>query len=262
MKLEGTEKKQFLLMVDPEQAAAMPRNLTPQGRAQWLASSIRTPEQVEALNLSSWRAKVRNPAVGVVKGSVPFVFGAVAALLQYAAYQKLTEDDGKAMAHEKDEAAWRLRAGLGALGGTIAELIGKAMGELGTVIPRFGQGWIALGGSLLTIFGKTAGIGGALIMAWWDWRQAKANFAEGNTGAGIAYVTSAGLGLATAGVLLFGPPLIGLVLVVLLLAVAVLIEYFKDNKVQDWLERCVWGKSQHYPNVETEMRELRLATAG
>lgn len=260
MKLEGTEKKQFLLMVDPDQAAAMPKNLTPQGRAQWLASSIRTPEQVEALNLSSWRAKVSNPAVGVVRGSVPFVFGAVAALLQYAAYQKLTEDDGKAMGHEKNEAAWRLRAGVGALAGTITELVGTGLGKVAVVVPRFGQG-LRLTGSVFGVAGKAVGIGGALIMAVWDFKQFSSNRKEGNDAVAWAYLGSAVLGGLAAVALLIGWTGIGLILVGLLMAVAVLIEYIKDNKVQDWLERCVWGKLQHYPDEETEMRELKLATA-
>jgi hypothetical protein len=55
------------------------------------------------------------------------------------------------------------------------------------------------------------------------------------------------------------------VLVVLLFGVAYLIEIYKDNKVQDWLERCVFGiapKADHYPNSKKEMAELKLAIPG
>ena len=73
MKLEGTDKKRFLVMVDPEQVSGMPRGMTQQENANWLARSIRTPEQVEDLNLSRWRTQVSNPAGGMIRGSVPFI---------------------------------------------------------------------------------------------------------------------------------------------------------------------------------------------
>jgi hypothetical protein len=261
MKLDGTERKRFLLMVDAEQAGNMPRNLTPQGQAKWLAESVRTPQDVEALNLASWRAKVRNPAAGVLKGSGPFIFGAVTALAQYAAYQKLTEDDATAMAHEKVEAVWRLRAGVGAMAGTITEMLGVGVGKIAVLVPRMGLGWMKLGGDFLELCGRRMGLGGAVIMAAWDLQQAMANAGEGNGGVGLAYGSSSILGIAATAALLLGWTGVGVILVGLVMAVAVLIEYIKDNKIQDWLERCTWGNSQHYPDADTEMRELRIATA-
>ena len=262
MKLEGTEKKRFLVMVDPDRVSNMPRGKTPQENANWLASSIRTPEQVEELNLSSWRAKVSNPIGERIKGSVPFVFGAVSALLQYQAYLKLSEDDDKAMANDKSEAQWRLRAGVVALGGTIVEQLGNGLTKLAAIAPRLGAGlkWV---GQLFSLGGRIVGLGGALIMAAWDAKQAVTNMNEGNRGAGIAYAVSAAVGLGVAGCLLVGWTGIGLILVLLLMAVAVLIEYIKDNKMQEWLKRCVWGKltTERYPDAEVEIRELRLATA-
>ena len=262
MKLDGTEKRQFLLMVDPDQVARMPRGLKPSARAQWLASSIRTPEDMEGLNLSSWKTKVGNPASAAVKGSVPFIFGTVAALLQYKAYEKLTEDEGKAMAHEHGEATWRLRAGMGAMAGTITELVGTGAERIAPLIPRWGHGFVSVSGKWLTIGGKALGLGGALVMAAWDVNQAVSNFKENNSGVGWAYLGSALFGVGAAIFLLIGWTGVGLILIALLMAVAVLIEYIKDNKVQDWLERCHWGKLQHYPDLQTELRELKLATAG
>jgi len=260
-KLDGTEKKSFLLMVDSEQAATMPKGLNAKARAEWLASSVRTPEQVEQLNLSSWRAKVSNPGAKWVKGGVPFVFGAVAALLQYNAMQKLAEDDDKAMAHEKSEAHVRMYAGIAALGGTITELVSTGLGKMGNLVPKLGQGlrsvagWVGVGGKIL-------GFAGALVMAYWDAQQAVANFSEGNNGVGWAYVASSVAGALVAVAILASWTGVGIVLVVILIGITVLLEYIKDNKVQDWLERCVWGKLAHYPDIDTEMRELRIATAG
>lgn len=258
-KLEGTEKKRFLLMVDPEQARAMPANMTAPQRAKWVASTIRTPQQVEELNLSSWRAKVGNPTTEVVKGSVPYIVGLVSAVLQYNAMQKLTEDDGKAMSHEKTESHQRLLAGQAALAGTITELVGQGMGKVASMVPKLGAGF-RWAGALFGGVGKAVGVCGALVMAWWDSKQAFQNYREGNKGVALAYGASAILGLAAAVALLIGWTGVGLVLVGLLIAVAVLIEYIKDNKVQDWLERCVWGKGgPHYKTTEEEMAELKLA---
>ena len=69
--------------------------------------------------------------------------------------------------------------------------------------------------------------------------------------------------MAATAALLLGATGIGLVLVGVLIALALVIEYVKDNKVQDWLERCVWGHgpAARYSSAEEEMTQLRTATA-
>ena len=36
-----------------------------------------------------------------------------------------------------------------------------------------------------------------------------------------------------------------------------------DDNLQDWLERCLWGKlsSERYPNLDKELAELKAATS-
>jgi peptidoglycan/LPS O-acetylase OafA/YrhL len=55
-------------------------------------------------------------------------------------------------------------------------------------------------------------------------------------------------------------PVIGL-LIALLVGISLLIEYFKDNPVQDWLERSPWGilVNQRFPDFETEHAQLQQA---
>lgn len=262
MPLDGTEKKRFFVMVDREQAGRIPQGATKQEAADWLARSIRTPEQVEELNLSRWRAQVTSPASGAIKASVPFVFGVVAALLQYHAYLKLSEDDAKAMSQDATEARARLMAGVVALGGTIAEQIGGGLGKLIEITPRLGAGF-GITGRLLSTVGRWAGLGGALVMAAFDFKQAWTNSREGNYGAGVAYALSGVLGVGAALCLMVGWTGIGLILVALLIAVAVIIEYIKDNKIQEWLKRCRWGRlsAERYPTLEVEMAQLKIATA-
>lgn len=263
-KLDGTEKKRFLLMVDPEQVRAMPKGLTAPQRAQWLASSIKSPEQVEELNLSAWRQKVGAPTRDLVSGSVPYIAGLVGAVLQYNAMQKMAEDEGKAMRHEKTEATQRLWAGRAALIGTITEMAGMSLEKVSGSVPRLAGQWTHLGGRVFTVIGKATGIGGALVMAAWDIQQGEAYRKAQNFGVAAAFYTSAVVGVGAAAALLIGATGVGLILVVLLIAVAVVLEYIKDNKVQSWLERCLWGKgsSTRYQNADEEMSELRIATAG
>ena len=52
-------------------------------------------------------------------------------------------------------------------------------------------------------------------------------------------------------------PVIGL-LVLLLIGIGILIEFIKDNPIQDWLERCPWGNltDQRYRDIRVEQAEL------
>lgn len=261
--LEGTDKKKFVLMVDPEAAAGMPKGTASQ-RATWLAGAIRTPEQFETLKQSHWRARLSNRGAGaaLLKSGIPVVTAMVGAVLQYNAMQKLAEDDGKAMKHEATEALSRLHAGVMAFGGTIVELVGMGLGKTAILLPRFARGlnFAAFG---LGIFGKAVGFLGALFMAWLDLQKADEAKREGQLGLVWAYRASAGLGVLAAIALLAGWTGIGLILVGLLIAVALIIEYFKDNKLQDWLERCQWGKGPgaRYKTVEEELSEFKKAIA-
>ena len=79
----------------------------------------------------------------------------------------------------------------------------------------------------------------------------------------ILYCLSADLGLASVFLLLIhGLGWIAAILIAAWITVSVLIETFKDNKAQDWLKRCYWGKGpdQKYNNLEFEMNEFKLAT--
>jgi hypothetical protein len=56
-------------------------------------------------------------------------------------------------------------------------------------------------------------------------------------------------------------PIIGL-LVLSAIGIGVLIEYVKDNPVQDWLERWPWGIStERYINEEIEQAQLKKAVS-
>jgi len=257
--MEGMDNKSWLLMLDPQHAQNMPSGLTPKQRAEWVAKSIRTPEQVSELELSRWRGKIE---MAGTKISSPFTFGAAIGLLQFAAMTKLWEDVDKSMAHEKPENLARLRAGMTALAGTMGEVMGMAAAKLP-------MGWLSKGqaislrlvGRFLERAGKALGLGAALVVAGFDWVRSNKELAEGNVGIAWAYRASAGLGVAAAIAFIAGWAGIGILLAVLFIAITVAIELYKDNKLQDWLERCLWGKlaAERYSDVETEMKELKIA---
>lgn len=54
---------------------------------------------------------------------------------------------------------------------------------------------------------------------------------------------------------------IGIFLALAILALAIWLEYYKDNKLQDWLERCWFGNLEGYiyPDGPTEQAEFNLA---
>jgi amino acid transporter len=90
----------------------------------------------------------------------------------------------------------------------------------------------------------------------------------------MLYTASAGLGLAVAVGSLGIASLAALtawlpVLFVLLVVVIVLIEVFKDNKIQDWLERTLWGtyrdeykKGDAYESSDFELKQFEAALQG
>lgn len=101
-------------------------------------------------------------------------------------------------------------------------------------------------------------------MAGWDIDHAITAKREGRLGLMWAYGASTVLGLAVLIVLPAGWTGVGLILVGLLIGVSVLIEYYKPNKVHEWLERCVWGvgNGSEYRTVGESMRELEVAIQG
>ncbi len=267
IKLDGTQKKRFLIMVDEAEFKTMPKNLDAASRARWLARSLTKVEDIQAMEFGHWQAKLGQPSTSWIKGSQTYIFGLVAALFQYHAMNKLGEDEAKAMSHETVETKYRLNAGIVAFWGTLADLTGQGMEKIVSVVPKLGRG-LATAGRILSFVGRGAGIVGAGIMAWWDASAGVKSLREGQTGMAVLYFGSAALCLSAGFLLLMtgmfawaGP--LALVLIALLVGIAVLIELFKDNKVQEWLKRCWWGNGPDakYPDLETELAQIKLALA-
>jgi hypothetical protein len=256
--LDGTTKKRWVMLADQEMIANMPRGLSPKAQADWLAKSISTVDAVEELNLGRWRSVI-NLDVRV---------GIMTAIMQTVCLTKLMADNEKSLASDKTDAASRLYAGVASVVVTSADVIGNALARRAQLGMRFGQGLASTSADFFKILGKWGGVAIGLFMAALDGVQAYTAYKEHASGlVVVAYIGSAVVG-ASLSLAIFAAaylgaaaiPIIG-VLVLLLIGISILIEYIKDNPVQNWLKRCPWGNltEERYPNMSIEQAELLQA---
>jgi hypothetical protein len=157
--------------------------------------------------------------------------------------------------------------GMGAVASTAADVLGDRVEKRAAQGLKYGQGLISKSGAILSKIGSRGAILLGLSVAVLDGVQAASAIKEKQYGLGALYIASAVIGgmttLAFAGIGLLGalalPLIVGLL--ALLITVAIIIEYVKDNPVQDWLERCPWGilTNERYREFATEQAELEKA---
>jgi len=259
--VEGTGRHRYLILADPRVVEDFPGvdaggNVAPRRFAE---EAILTEADRRAMTRLRWRRLLPTEAG----------LGVVAGIFQCIALGKLADDLDNSMAHEENENQWRHRTGIAALAGTLAETVGKWSEKASQTGSRLGQAVERYVGRFLRFVGRGIGIGTGVVMAVWDGIRGWQEIQEGNA-VGWLYVSSA---IASAGAVFafsgFGPLIfgasatgVGIVLVVLVIAIAVLIEIFKDNKIQDWMERCYFGKFDEdgrYHDPKRELNELKLA---
>ena len=254
--LEGNTAKRWVLVADKAMIERMPSGLSPQARADWLAQSLKTIEEVEALNLHRWRT--------VINADVRS--GLVAGILQALSLTKLFADEEKSMTHDKKDAAGRLHAGIAAIVGTTSEAISHALAGRASIL-QFGQGLATNVATVLKWSGRAVGLVGGLYVAVLDVNKASEARRDGNKGLAVLYYSSAAVGaslsvalIATQWLAALAVPIVG-VLVLLLVGIGIWIEYVKDNPVQDWLERCPWGifSGERYADLATLQDQLNKA---
>ncbi|QEM82962.1 T6SS effector BTH_I2691 family protein [Halomonas binhaiensis] len=258
--LEGTGKYRYLIMADPRVVGDFPGK-DAQGNARHFAeAAILTEADRTELTRLRWRQLLPTEAgLGVVTG-----------ILQCMALGKLADDLASGMAHEKNENSWRYHTGIVGLTGTLAETVGKWSESASKVGSRLGKGIERYVGRILRFAGRGLGIGAGVVMAVWDGIRGWQEIQEGNGWVGTMFFISgissfvAMVAFTKLGALIFGTAAtgVGIVLVVLVIVIAVMIEIFKDNKVQDWMERCYFGKfkeGERYQDPTLELNELELA---
>ncbi|MGL6013533.1 MAG: hypothetical protein ACRC0J_18830, partial [Shewanella oncorhynchi] len=256
--LSGTQSMQFAMFIDSPSIGGGPSGQSSSAEAKRLASALRTPVQVDSIVFGEWKTALIKPSA-IAKGCIPFVGALLAAIWQFHALNKMTEDKSKAMSHEAQEANWRLQAGTLAIWGTVADAAGQGLEKMLPLVPSAGRGIGALIVKVASIGGRLAGFVGASIMAGWDAVKAIEAFQKNQFGMMTLYALSSGLGFYIGYLAVMGAiPFVGWIAILALIGIAVLIELFKDNKVQDWLANGYWGKKT-YSNADEELKQLQLA---
>lgn len=254
----------YLIMAHPQVVEDFP-GVDAHGNARHFAErALLTPADRDRMTRLRWN-KLLPGAAGL---------GIIAGCLQIAALTKLADDVDKSMAHEANENQWRYHTALAGLAGTLADTSGKWSESAATTGSRWAVRIERTLGRWLRMGGKALGIGAGVVMAVWDFYRGWNEFQEGNAWIGVGMVASGIFSIFAMAAFsgwaasLLGAALatgIGIVLVVLVIAIAVLIEVFKDNKLQDWLERCYFGTfeaGQRYADPELELKELKIALEG
>lgn len=198
--------------------------------------------------------------------------GVISGVLQIVSMNKLAEKLDNSMSHERGENAWRYRAAVGATIGAFGGLVDEAMNNTQKLIGgRLTKFVDTFWGKLLGRMARAAGVIAAGIMAVCDAWRAYREFQEGNLTISALYIVSAVSGFGAA--LLFSGWLgatvlglsatgIGVVLVLISIAIVLLIEFIKDDKLQDWLERSEFGtfeKGDRYQELDEELKQFELA---
>ena len=265
VKTQGNSKLGWYVVLDKEVVAgATAKNLSGQALADELALSIRTPKDLQKLDMAR-AAKFRAVSFG---GAT--VLGGVLMALNFT---KLLDDVEMGMSHEMTEARTKLTLGKIAVTGFVAEQIGNGLEKLGEQRLRNMAGRLA-GASprALQLFGRFAGFGVGVFLGLWDISKGVDARKAGDVGLSNAYIASGIAGIAVAGAMFgvamglvaFGP--IGwfvlAVGVLIWLGSTLFIETSKDNKLQEWLSRCHFGNgADKYSDTDTQLQQYKLALA-
>lgn len=255
----------YLLFADKRVVEDFPGNTSgarsPEKKFAELA--ILSEEEVQSKTRLRWKElATSNVRLGMLTG-----------ILQVVALGKMADDVDKSMIHERGENQWRFRAGVSALIGTTGEVLDSWIRNAAALGNRSAR-------AVPAYFNKILGKGGAGLgfiaggaMAFWDMRRGFQEYQEGNTNLAVLYWISAGasvgamIALSSWGAIIFGSIAtgIGIFLVMLIIFIAFYIEYKKDSKIQDWMERCYYGKFElkaRYSSFEQQMDELQIALRG
>ena len=249
-RLEGRRGAQWVVLLDSQQLRGLPAG-TPGQQAAWLQGKVSTVEQLQAVRYGHWKSVINTEArMGVISG-----------ILQLVCFTKLLEDERNSMAADKTESRSRLAAGALAIAGSVCEVSAAVVGKLpgfASSIARGSSSWGAT--KVLAAMGKILGVFGGWLMAGLDIWKAYLEFQRDNLGVMGLYIGSAALGFVIAwGFAALWHPVLMIVLVAAFVVVAWFLEKLKDNKLQSWLEQCIFGKGTHYPDAKLEMDEFELA---
>ncbi|RNF32064.1 hypothetical protein NM04_03865 [Massilia aurea] len=253
MRVEGSRKLRWVVSADSASIENLPGGMSRVALEAQLKSSLRSVEQLESLRLERWRSIINQKVR----------WGVVTGILQAVCLTKVYEDEETSLANEKQDARWRRVAAISGLVGTTCEVIGSALRARAAQGILYGQRFLSWTGAALMQLGRIAGAAAGLLMAVLDMFKAVEALKENGIGLlFVAYAGSAFIGLLLTLAILSGAAFpVTLMLVALYVAVGLLIEFVKDDRLQDWLERCPWGllSNQRYISMKIEQEQLTQA---
>lgn len=194
-------------------------------------------------------------------------------ILQAFATHQLSAKLDESMPHQRTENTWRYRASwtamLGGIGGVIHDGVMAGV-RSGTI--RLGRmasnAWIKWAGKL----SRGLGIVGASIMAVFDLRNMVVSASRGDFGMASLHLAMSVTGFGATllftswGASLLGLSVaaatgIGIVLIVVGIGVSILVDYLKNNSLQEWMERCFFGElsDDRYGDLKSELGQLEVA---
>jgi hypothetical protein len=258
--MKGTHKQSWFAAMDREVLKGVQESASGEEWAKAAARAVTKAEDLEKIDALAWRKLIGAKYAG----------GLLTGILQLANWTKLQSDWKDAMQQDKTDAMVRLGAGITAIAGTVTELSGNALAALPRFLPRMGEGvaWLPRVARGLEVGGRVLGLVGAIVVAVMDGLKGYEEYQKGSSGLAGLYFSSAAIGAALGLELFFLSALIAIPFGVLILAftlvafivITVLIEKNKDNKIQEWLSRCLWGTaSDKYDAMAIEKEQLVLA---
>lgn len=219
------------------------------------------------LHMDDWPKNGMARWKALMNGSLKLGF--VQSFVQLWNLHRLGQELDKATASERTPTQWKYHAAvMGAVGGVL-ELADTAIANS----YKIGGGLSRLNGMFAKFvrFGARAlGAGAAIITAVLDAGNALAQARSGNRGVAVLYGISAGVGITSflllAGwlgswtVLGLAATGWGLVLLAVFIGVGLLIEYLKEDALEQWLSQCWFGDGQRFTDLEAELDAFRQVT--
>ncbi|MDH5822332.1 T6SS effector BTH_I2691 family protein [Luteimonas sp. RD2P54] len=196
----------------------------------------------------------------------------VGLILQVVGARKMAAGMDESMAHQRTESVWRFRSSMAAIVGGVGNLIHDGIvngAKAGSV--KLARAASSTWTKALGVISRGLGVVAAGLIAVLDARNAVLEQQKGNVGMMWLYTFSAIAGFGAAllfsgwlGATVFGLSAsgVGIILVLVGIAIALLIDFLKNNELQDWMERCLFGaieKGKRYQELAEEMREFELA---